>query len=273
VDAESERQAEFLETLRTMEAKAFCAYCIHRHHDNICGAAEGPKYKQTIRHLDQCGAFANSPARQNYIRGVYLDENAATIVAPREIAGEFREAVRKGLPSDDELKARFYIAKWLWRWTKSLDVDLRAHAEMAETREGLAEMEAALTLDRTGGFGFFEKPENRVWLRDLDIWYATYGGLVSIEKGKDGKVSDEAAVEYWEQKLPLCEYLSSSPLLSTLKEAGYSYSRLGRKSQAIACFSSLLKAASVDPVDKNGFEAELRENAKACLEYLHKGSS
>jgi hypothetical protein len=86
-------------------------------------------------------------------------------------------------------------------------------------------------------------------------------------------VSEAASVEYWEQKLPLCAYLSSSPLLCTLKEAGYSYSRLGKKNQAIACFRSLLKAAPVDPVDNSGFEAELRENAKTCLEYLYKGIS
>ena len=269
--SKSDRRAEFLQSLRTMEAKEFCAYCIHRSPDNICGAVEGPKYRQTIQHLDQCGAFVNSPARQNYIRGVYLDENAASIVDPREIAAEFREAVRKGLPTEDELKARFYVGKWLSLWTRSLKVDVRERAAMAETKEALAELEAAVALDRTGGFGFFEKPENRVWLNHLDLLYALYGGLLSIEKGKDGKASDAASVEYWEQKLPLCAYLSSSPLLCTLQEAGYAYSRLGKKNQDIACFSSLLKAAPVNPADELGREAKLRENARVCVESLHKG--
>lgn len=268
-ESTGDARAEFLERLRVMEPKVSCAYCLHRLPKNVCGVRESPNYNRTIRHEDQCASFGNNPAQLDYIRAIFMDEYAGKYgLDERAVAAGFQRAIGSGLPTDDELAARFKIGKWLALWVQNVK-DIRKRAAMAETQEAVASMEAASALDRQGGFGFFAEPANRYWLRNLDMLYVMHGTLVSIERGSGGITSDAAAVEYWEKKFELWKYLPSCPFLFTLKEAGYSYSRLGRKEEASKCFRSLLTAAPVDPFDQNGSEAGLREEAKAALEYLY----
>jgi len=251
-----------------MEPNVSCAYCAFRLPRNLCGGKDSPNYNRTIDHKDQCNAFQNDPAQLDYIRAIFMDEYGAKLdLDERDIAAQFQRAINGGLPADDELKARFHVGKWLAFWTQNVK-DLPKRAGMPETQEAVSSMEGAAALDRQGGFGFFGEPANRYWLRNLDMLYVLIGGLISVERGSGGVISDAAAVEYWEKKLAVWDHLPSSPLLFTLQEAGRSYSRLGKTGQAIDCFRRILTAAPVDPFDKNGSEAELRENAKASLEYL-----
>jgi len=187
----------------------------------------------------------------------------------RQAVAEFKKALDTGLPKDDELQARLCIGKLLDRWTRSLDLDLSSWTRLAETGEAINEMETALLLDREGGFGFFSEPKNRYQLRRLDLMYMAKGGILSIEKSQAESISDAVAIEYWEKKFALCDYLPSSPLVATLTEAGFSYSRLGKIESAMKCFELVITSAPVDPFDSSGFEVELRQRARAGLKYLH----
>ncbi len=266
----SKPKGEFLERLRGMESKVSCVYCMHRLPKNLCGAKESPNYNRTIRHEDQCERFTNNPAQLHYIRALFMDEYGSDNgLDGRKVAAQFQRAIEAGLPTDDEMNAKFHIGKWLALWTQGLNLELPKRAALPETRDAIAYTEAASALDREGGFGFFAQPGKRYWLRNLDMMYFAQGGLISIERGTGGMISDVAEIEYFEKKLALWSYLPSSPLLFTLKEAGYSYGRLGKNERSIECFRSILTAAPVDPFDNKGVEAELRDTAKACLQYLH----
>jgi tetratricopeptide (TPR) repeat protein len=188
---------------------------------------------------------------------------------PRQTVAEFRKAIEAGIPKDDELRARLCIGKNLDGWARSVGLEVRKWLALAETEQALSEMEQALEIDRDGGFGFFSEPKNRYQLRRLDNLYAAKGAMISIEKGHGDVTSDAAAVEYWDSKLPRCAYLPSTPLLVTMSDAGFSYSRMGMRERAIQCFQSVLTAAPVDPFDEDGFEAGLRQKAKTCLRFLY----
>jgi tetratricopeptide (TPR) repeat protein len=268
---EGGKRAWFQERLRNLESYATCAYCRHRRAKNVCGSLQSPHYGDTIKHEDCCEFFLNNPAQLHYVRALFMDEFAEKFELDLlEAIAEFRQAIQNGLPPDDEAKARLCVGKLLYTRIRRLDLEFPEWIALAESQEAINEMEGALALDREGRYGFFAEPKNRYQLRHLDMLYCVKGGILSIEKSKGDSISDVAALEYWEKKLPLCGYLPSSPLLRTLQEAGRSYSRLGKKEQAMQCFLSILTAAPVDPFDESGAEVELRQTAKASLEFLDK---
>lgn len=264
------KRAYFEEKMRGLEPNSTCAYCIYRHAGNVCGLEQSPNYGRTIQHQDACYSFTENPAQLHFVRAMFMEDFADKLdIDLREVAEEFRRATCDGLPADDEMKAKLCIGKALDQWSSGLELPLPQWVALPEIQEVVDTIESALEIDRTGGFGFFDDPKNRCQLRRIDMIYMAKGGILSIEKGRDDCISDEASLAYWEQKLPLCRHLKSSPLLSTLVEAGYAYSRTGKKDKAIECFESVLTAAPVNPFDANGFEAELRERAKAAWRILH----
>jgi hypothetical protein len=269
-DDQADNRAWLQEKLRTMEPEATCAYCLHRGPKNVCGFQTSPNFRHTIDHTDHCDSFENNPAELDFIRAIFMDGFAGKFgLDKRQAAAQFRKAIDGGLPKDDEVNARLCSGKLLDGWIQSLDLSVPERLKLPETARAISDIETALTMDRDGGFGFFADPRNRYQLRRLDLMYFAKGGMLSIEMGQGDSISDSAAIEYWEEKLSFCEYLPSNPLLSTLTEAGFSYSRLGKIDSAIKCFESVITAAPVNPFDHEGFEAGLREKARASLTYLY----
>lgn len=204
---QDQKRAWFQERLQGLEPNVSCAYCLHRGSKNVCGSQQSPYFGRTIKHEDQCKSFANNPAQLHLIRAMFMDEYADRFgLDQRQAVAEFKKAIETGLPKDDEVRARLCIGKLLDVWTQSLDLDLPEWVNLPETGQAINDIEAALMLDREGGFGFFAEPKNRYQLRRLDLMYLAKGGVLSIEKGQGESTSDAAAIEYWERKLPLCEY-------------------------------------------------------------------
>jgi tetratricopeptide (TPR) repeat protein len=265
-----ERKALLLQEVQTMRSSATCAYCVHRRPRKICDSQSSHHFGAQVDLTDSCNFFHENPAQLAYIRAIFLDKSAdETGLETSEIVKAFNVAIKAGLPADDELYARFRIAKRLVFWISDQHLDVMQRSKLRETEEAIQEFESALALDKEGNFGFFEEARGRLLLSQLDLMYVVEGGIRSIENAQGGNTSDAAAVEYWESKLPKCHYLSTNPLISTLVQAGYSYSRMGNTNEAIKCFRLAADASPVNIADgyRESEEAQQRE-ARSCLEQL-----
>src|SRR5579863_9290257 len=266
---QADRKTWLLQKLEDMQPNGTCAYCANRRPKRVCGSTQSPHSGTEVDLTDKCEFYSYNPAQLDYVRALFLDtygERAGIDI--HDTVRAFRKAIEAGLPADDEVNARFCIAKHLAFWIGTKDAEPQKWARLPEAKETVRELESALVLDRAGGFGFFEDPKHRFVLLQLDLLYAVEGGLLSIEQGQGEIISDAAAIEYWEKKLLHCDYLSTSPLILTLLQAGYSYSRLGNTQAAIKCFRLAVDAAPVDLRDGKQDEFERQKEARICLDRL-----
>jgi tetratricopeptide (TPR) repeat protein len=265
----TEQKTRLLRELEDLRSKVTCAYCAHRRPKKLCGSPRSSHFETEVGLTDTCDSFDENPAQLTYIRAIFIDKNGDNVgLDTSEIVKAFNEAIEGGLPADDELYARFCIAKRLVLWINEQDLDPMQRSKLRETEEAIREFELALVLDHEGGFGFFEEVRGRLLLSQLDLMYAVEGGIRSIENARDGNASDAAALEYWESKLPRCDYLSTNPLILTLVQAGHSYSRIGKKDEAIKCFRLAADAAPVNISEKQEFEEDNKREAQICLAQL-----
>lgn len=264
-----DKRAFFLQEMENMQSKGTCAYCLSRKPMDVCGAAQGPHFGSKIEPTNTCTFFAENPAQLDYARAMFLDSYAKKVgIDAHDVVRAFEKAIGGGLPQDDETHARFCVAKVLTFWINGQNPDIQTRRRLPETSKAIQQYEAALTLDKEGRFGYFEDERHRFMLSQLDLMYALEGAFESIDKSQGSVTSDEAAIAYWERKTPLCDYLSTNPLITTFVQMGYSYSRLGNKQAASKCFRRALAAAPVNIADQHEHETDQRNEARAALEQL-----
>src|SRR5262249_4731171 len=68
----------------------------------------------------------------------------------------------------------------------------------------------------------------------------------------------DAAIAFLNEKLRLCDYLSTSPLLQVLLELGNFYGESGMKEKAAAYYEQIGHSEPVDRSDEGGQESEIR---------------
>lgn len=98
-----------------MSEKIRCSRCKYKLPKDLCGCPESKYYSQKIEPTMSCEHFANNPAQE------LVSEATIWIIAgkpeqseqlAREVIRKFEEALRLGLPEDDEMEARFFLGKF-----------------------------------------------------------------------------------------------------------------------------------------------------------------
>lgn len=226
-----------------------CRRCKHKMPKEICGSSQSPYYNQVIESTNSCSYFLENPAQDHFMMGLRkkIDALDQGIPTSPEAAREFETAIKLGLPHDDEMMARFFLGESL----KSLNES-----------EAANQMEKAVMMDFEGGYGYFLEPINRARLKRLDILYALVSHSIQEKEGID------AAIAYLKEKLPLFDYLPSTPGLHMLLRLENLYYEKGEIEHARESCKKILEAEVVDPVDEMGDEAKTRQMAKDNLELL-----
>lgn len=226
-----------------------CRRCKHKMPKEICGSSQSPYYNQVIESTNSCSYFLENPAQDHFMMGLRkrIDALDQGIPTSPEAARELEIAIKLGLPHDDEMTARFFLGESL--------------ASLNES-EAANQMEKSVMMDSEGGYGYFLEPINRSRLIRLDLLYALVSHSIQEKEGID------AAIAYLKEKLPLFDYLPSTPGLNMLLRLENLYYEKGEIEHARESCKKILEADVVDPVDETGQEARTRQMAKNNLELL-----
>ena len=222
----------------------------------VCGEQRSPYFQTTIDPKGRCNFFVLNPAQVHWKNGMIDalrgDRDAAAAAA-------FEAAISGGLPQDDELAARFAVAEQYKQLVFNSGMEWQQCVASRQFEEAIRQVGEALKIDREGGYGYFAEPLNRARLRTFDLM-CMLGSDAILER------SDRAgAIAYLRQKIGLCSYLASCPLLNVLLKLGGLYLDEGQLESAKIIFTNVVAAEPVDRVDEEGTEQAIRAEARERL--------
>jgi tetratricopeptide (TPR) repeat protein len=224
----------------------------------ICGCPESEYYKQKIEHTTSCEHFLHNPAQDLFTEAIVasamLEESAQHEHDAKELIRKLEEALKLGLPQDDEVIARFMLGE-------TYSVLLRHKPQEAlpmtqELRRAVQEMETAVIIDSQEGYGKFLDRLNSARLQRLAGDYMIISQRTQQDQGTD------YAIRYVKQKLELFDYLPNPPSLLLLN-LGELYESKGETANARAIFMKVLESAK-NPVD--GFDSEVRRSIESRIQ-------
>src|SRR5579864_9168032 len=188
-----------------MTAEAKCTNCKHRGTRNICTEARSPHVGKRVEATDSCEYFLENPAEEHFAKGLAAslsDDQLSTEI------DELEKAITLGLPEDNEMQARFFLGGAYRQVVGRTGLPAAQMARTAEFARALSEQEKAVRMDRDGAYGYFAQPIGRALLKCFDLTCALRGSMIEDEQGK------QAAIAFLEEKIRLCDHLSTSPLLT-----------------------------------------------------------
>lgn len=246
-----------------MSEKIKCSRCRHRLPRMICGCPESDYYNNKIEHTTYCEHFVNNPAQDLYSKAlaasVILEGSEDHEQRAKEVIGELKEALKIGLPKDDQVRAKFMLGGTYYAL-------LRHKARQAwpmsqELKRAIEEMEAAVIIDSQEGYKYFLEPINSARLQTLA---ATY---VAVSQRTQEKQGTHSAIAFVKQKLELFNYLPSPPSLLLL-HLGELYESKGQTTNARTIFMKVLERAEnpVDDIDSN-----VRNSARSRIQETKSG--
>jgi tetratricopeptide (TPR) repeat protein len=168
---------------------------------------------------------------------------------------EFEEALRLGVPHDDEMHDRFFLGESYLCLAASGPRPWKEKVHSARFGQAIDQMEKALQMDREGGYGYFAELIHRARLGRLDLAYDLAASTIAEDRGRP------AAIMYLQQKVGLCSHLPSCPLLHVLLKLAELYALDDQKESAKICLRQLLASDVVDRGDEKGDERALRQEA------------
>lgn len=233
-----------------------CSKCMHLQPRRVCGSPQSPYYQKRIDPKGYCDSFVLNPA-QIYWRNGMVD--ALRGDRETEAAAAFEAAIRGGLPQDDEMAARFALGEQYKQLIFNSGMEWQQCVSSPQFQEAISEIGEALKIDREGGYGYFAEPLNRARLRTFDLM-CMLGADGILERG-----DRPGAIAYLQQKVGLCFYLPSCPLLNVLLKLGGLYLDEGQLEGAQIMFTNVVAAEPVDRVDEEGTEQAIRAEARERL--------
>ena len=246
-----------------------CYACKHRFPKRVCGFPQSPFYQQQIE-LEEtiCDYFEYNPARDHYTQALakHLQLHPDNDLPSDEISSlilegnqEFEKAIQLGLPEDDEVQVRSFLANRYIMFAKNQYDQADIHC--SEMQEALRQIEKAVELDVKGAYGYFADALNLKRLQDYDLWYSMQFRAIKEEQGID------RAVHYAEDKLRLYNQLPTNPLLNLLLDVGNAYGRKGDHQHAKQYFQQIVNTTQISSGDgeMEGWEADVREKARGNL--------
>lgn len=162
-----------------------CSGCTHRIVGSVCHNARSPFYSLKInqeRHF--CDSFEDSVALQEVSKALsmILEDKDDGVIETLE------HALELGLPEDDQVAARAYLAS--------------AYFLSEKTAEGISQLEISMNLDAQHAVGFFGKEINRkAFFNPYDAAVTLLASKIKEEKGP------EEAITYLKERLKQSNYL------------------------------------------------------------------
>lgn len=237
-----------------MPEKIKCSRCKYRLPKLVCGCPESEYYNQKIEHTMSCEHFVNNPAQglfsEALVKSAILDSPEQNEQLAREVIGKFEEALRLGLPEDDEMIARFSLGVDCFQLPRHIQpVSPPSNQDLTRA---IQDMERAVIIDSQGEYGYFLDPLNATRLQTLAAAY------VAVSQRTQEKQGTDSAIAYVQQKLELFNYLPSPPSLLLLN-LGELYESKGETSHARTIFMRILERAE-NPVDD--IDSDVRKSAR-----------
>jgi len=211
-----------------------------------------------VEPTDSCEYFLDNPAEGHFVTGVAADVNDQLSTA----IDELEKAIALGLPEDTEMQARYFLGGAYRQVAGRAGLPAGQMARTAEFARAWSEQEKAVRMDRDGAYGYFAQPTGRALLGSFDLACALRGNMIAEEQGQ------QAAIAFLEERVQLCDHLSTSPLLTTLLNLGALYYESGATDRAATCYERVVQAEPVDRIDEKGLEAETRTMAASNLRIL-----
>lgn len=241
----------------TVEEK--CANCKQLGARSICTEAQSPQHGRRVESTDSCAHFICNPAAKHFSDGLVA---MLSVGQSLTVIDELEKAIALGLPEDTEMQARYCLGYEYQEIAGRTGLPAEQMVRLPEFTRALSEEEKAVRMDRDGAYGYFLRPLNRARLGSLDLLYALQSRRLA------GELGQQAAIAFLEEKLGLCDYLSTSPFLQVLLDLGNLYAESGAKDKAVACFERIIRAEPVNIGDEGGLEAETRAMAAGNLSIL-----
>ncbi len=223
-----------------------CQHCANRLAGYICGSASSENHKLHIDPLDNCNDFVASPAQEFFLQGLFAAMNNERI---SEIQA-FENALRTGLPEDDQVCAKCYLG--LAYIGRAYDAGIEEISAI-DYRNGATLIEEAGLLDREGSFGFFTEQANIEMLQKLDIVYVLQSIDIAQIRGRD------EALKFLHSKTSHFSNIKPNPMINSLHELGVLYANQGYPQYAKQCWQQVLSTQSTRLYGNDG--DKLRELA------------
>jgi tetratricopeptide (TPR) repeat protein len=233
-----------------------CSRCKNLQPRRVCGESRSPQFQTKIEPKGRCDFFVMNPAQVYWKNGMI---DALRGDRDAEAAAAFEAAISGGLPQDDELAARFALGEQYKQLVFNSGMEWQQCVSSRQFEEAIRQIGEALKIDREGGYGYFAEPLNRARLHTFDLM-SMLGADAILERG-----DRPGAIVYLQQKVGLCSYLASCPLLNVLLKLGGLYLDEGRMESAQIMFTNVVAAEPVDRVDEQGAEQAIRAEAKERL--------
>lgn len=230
-----------------------CSTCKNLQPRHVCGSSQSPYFQKKIEPDGRCDSFVLNTAQVLFkkatLDGLRGDRN------PAAVAADFEAAIGGGLPQDDEMVARFFLAEQLRQLVFNSGMEWQECVRSPRFENAVSQTLAALKIDHNGAYGYFDEPLNRACLRTFDL-LCVLGADNILERG-----DRPGAIAYLQQKVGCCAYLDACPLLNVLLKLGDLYVDEGRLESAQIMFRNIVAAEPVDRVDEKGMEQAIRDEA------------
>lgn len=230
-----------------------CSRCKNLQPRHVCGSSQSPYFQKKIEPDGRCDSFVLNTAQVLFkkatLDGLRGDRD------PAAVAADFETAISGGLPQDDEMVARFFLAEQLRQLVFNSGMEWQECVRSPRFENAVSQTLAALKIDHNGDYGYFAEPLNRACLRTFDL-LCVLGADNILERG-----DRPGAIAYLQQKVGCCAYLDSCPLLNVLLKLGDLYLDEGRVESAQIMFRNIVAAEPVDRVDEKGTEEAIRDEA------------
>lgn len=233
-----------------------CHLCKHVQPQRVCGSPQSPYFQKVIDPKDHCDSFVLNPAQVHWTNGM---RDALRGDRDATAAASFEAAIIGGLPRDDEMAARFGLGEQFNQLVFKSGMEWRQCVASRQFEEAVRQIGEALRIDREEGYGYFSELLNRGRLRTFDLM-CVLGADSILDRGDRPE-----AIAYLQQKVGLCAYLTSCPLLNVLLKLGGLHLDEGRLESAKTSFSNIVVAEPVDRVDEEGIERAIRAEARERL--------
>jgi hypothetical protein len=234
-----------------------CSGCRHRLPREICGNPASQNHGQHIEQTQSCPHFTLNPAA--HFQNEALVGSATEDQCSKATAVMWEHAIQLGLPEDDEVDARFFLADCYGSLSQEyggIEGDMYS--------AGLEHLEYAAALDLRGRYGIFCQPLNRVRLLQFDGAY-TYKAN-EIEQ----KLGPNAAIEYLEKKLAVFSPASAESMVCMMLKLSALYYDGRRDSDKAKAYLKRILCSQPLPGPRHELFENAKEKARTNLEFLER---
>ena len=227
-----------------------CNDCKYRVPRNVCGKRESQFCGKTVDPKHSCPFFQVNTAQGYFtaaLAGVVNEDQT-----PETTISLLEAAIKGGLPEDDEIFARRFLAPYY------LDLAFK-HMPGASVAgdplflEAPKHLEYAVKIDTEQGYGVFSDPLNRAILPRFDACYGMQSNVLKKTQGPD------ASIAYLEEKLAVFEGMPGDPMVTILLGLGVLCYERGDAQKARAYFQRVVDAK---PIAQDKDDEEYYEKAK-----------